>query len=388
MYTPAFFAMSFANLCCMTSYGIFFLFPLYLIDHGGTQADTGLIMGVFALTAVLFRPWASAMVDHWGRKRSYTIGSVVLALIPLAYLPFRGVLDSFYLALLLVRMVHGIAYAVAITAAFTYITDITPLERLNEGIGMFGLSGLVGTAVGPALSEFVIRRSGFGLLFVLAAGISCLGFLAHLPIRESMTKRVRGLRSDSFYAVFSRRKIKMLAVLALLFGFGLSGAGGFVSPFAGELLLPFISIYYIAYSTAAVMTRFFGGRVADRFGEDRVIPYAMAMTGGGLLLLIDLHGSGLLAVSGFLTGCGHGLLYPSLNVFALRNEPVEARGKITGIYTGSIDAGIFIGSVLLGWIGELAGYRVLFAMAGAALFAGLGVLKLFEPYRAVPERHT
>jgi dipeptide/tripeptide permease len=60
----------------------------------------------------------------------------------------------------------------------------------------------------------------------------------------------------------------------------------------------------------------------------------------------------------------------------VRGEPAEVRGKITGIFTGSIDAGAFIGSIILGQIGEWAGFPTLFLAAGVALLLGLGVFRL------------
>jgi dipeptide/tripeptide permease len=61
---------------------------------------------------------------------------------------------------------------------------------------------------------------------------------------------------------------------------------------------------------------------------------------------------------------------------AIRNQPVEIRGKVTGIFTGSIDAGAFSGSILLGYVGKLAGFPTLFFTAGCALLLGFGVFKL------------
>jgi MFS family permease len=61
---------------------------------------------------------------------------------------------------------------------------------------------------------------------------------------------------------------------------------------------------------------------------------------------------------------------------AIRDEPISIRGKITGVFTGSIDAGVFVGSIILGYIGDWAGFRALFLAAGLVILAGLGVYKL------------
>ncbi|UCF57824.1 MAG: MFS transporter [Deltaproteobacteria bacterium] len=375
LYSPAFLIWSIANLFTVSSFGTFFLFPLFITNHGGCKADIGIIMGAFALSSVLCRPWISEMTDRIGRKRSYTIGCLFMSSLPLAYLLFRGDLSNFYLPLLLVRILHGIGLAFCFTSSFTYIADIVPEERLNEGIGMFGVTGLSGLAIGPVIGEIIIQNFGFSIFFLAATGMGVLGLLLHLPLPESYVQASEE-SSLSFFSVLIRRRILTVALLAFLFGFGLSASGGFVSPFAKEKDVAFISLYFICYSSAAVLTRLIGGRLADRVGEERVIPYALILTGAGLFMLIFLGGDVVLGLSGFMSGCGHGFLFPCLNTLAIRNEPVNIRGKINGVFTGGIDAGAFVGSVMLGYIGEWAGFPVLFFAAGLALLIGLGVYKL------------
>lgn len=372
LYSPSFIAFGFANFFTVSSFGAFFLFPLFIKDRGGSESDIGIIMGVFTLASVLCRPWISEMIDRIGRKRSYTIGSLIMTALPFTYLLFRGGLSMFYTPLILVRVIHGVGLALCFTAAFTYIADIIPEARLNEGIGMFGVTGLTGLAIGPLIGEIIIERFGFSIFFVTATAIASLGLMIHLPLKESF-KHGDHSTSSSFFSVLIKRNIFPVAILALVFGIGLAATGNFISPFAKERELPFISLYYICYSSAAILTRIGGGRLADRVGEERIIPYALLLTGGGLMVLIFLSGSTVLAVSGLMSGCGHGFLFPCLNSLVIRNEPIEIRGKITGVFTGGIDAGAFAGSILLGYIGELAGFQALFFAAGLALLLGLGV---------------
>jgi MFS family permease len=315
------------------------------------------------------------MVDKVGRKRSYTMGCLIMSVLPLAYLLFKGDLTGFYFPLLLVRLLHGVGLAICFTAVFTYIVDIVPQGRLNEGVGMFGVSGLTGMAVGPFIAEIIIREFGFSHFFLAAAAMAALGLVFQLPLPETYVQASHE-PPQPFFSLLRRRKILMVALLALLFGFGLAGSGGFVAPFAKERHVLFVSLYYISYSGAAVMTRLFGGRLADRIGEERIIPGALLLAGGGLLILLFLSGPFVLILSGLLFGAGHGFLFPCLNTLAIRNEPVKIRGKITGVFTGSIDTGVFVGSIVLGLIGEWAGFQALFLVAGLCFVAGLGIFRL------------
>jgi predicted MFS family arabinose efflux permease len=47
-----------------------------------------------------------------------------------------------------------------------------------------------------------------------------------------------------------------------------------------------------------------------------------------------------------------------------------------GIFTGSIDSGFFLGSILLGYIGNWFGYPELFLVAGTILLLGFGLSRI------------
>jgi len=380
LFTRTFLTMSAANFFTTSSFGCFFLFPLFVSSLGGSKLDIGIVMGAFSLASVLSRPWISSMIDRIGRKRSYTLGCAIMTALPLSYLLFQQELSRLYPALLLARILHGIGLAFCFTSAFTYMADIIPESRLNEGMAMFGITGLSGMAIGPAIAEVIIRHAGFVPFFLAASGMGAMGFILHLRIPESLFER-SPISSPSFFSVLLRKKTLKVALLAFLFGYALAASGGFVSPYGEEKHLAFVSLYYLAYSGMAVLTRLVGGRLADQWGELRIIPYAMIVTGSGLLLLCFLGGEVILVISGLLSGLGHGFLFPCLTAVAVREVPGVIRGKVTGAFTGSMDAGAFIGSVLLGYIGELAGFPALFLTAGLSLFLGLVLFTFFYKER-------
>lgn len=376
LYTPAFAALYIANLTVVASYAAFFLFPLFITENGGSQQDIGIIMGIFALASALCRPWVAEMVDRFGRKRSYTFGSILMTLLPLLHLPLAGPLSDYYLLLLLLRIVHGIGLAICFTAIFTFIVDLIPEDRLNEGIGIFGTSGLIGLAIGPAITEPILNHFGFSAFFITASALSGLGFLLHLPLRDRHQEQQATMSTGcSFFGLLRQRKLLVSAGLAFVFGFGLAATGNFIAPLAKLRQLGMISLYYLAYSCAAVGIRCFSGRLSDRIGETRVIPWGLGLAAGGLLLVPLIHGPLLLLLCGFIFGIGHGLLFPAINSMAVRNEPYAVRGKVTGIFTGGIDSGVFVGALLLGQIGESFGYTWLFLAAAATVLSGLWVFR-------------
>jgi MFS family permease len=228
--------------------------------------------------------------------------------------------------------------------------------------------------VGPIVGEAALHLFGFSGLFWSAALLGLIGLLLHLPVAESF-RAIDPSQRLPFFVLLRDRHFLVVALLAMLFGFALAAPANFVAPLAAARGIPIVSLFFVAYTSAAVLTRLLGGRLTDRYGERRVIPYALLLTGGGMLLLPLAHSLPVLTAIGFVTGCGHGFLFPAIGALAMRRQPAEIRGRITAIYTGAIDGGTFIGALLLGYIGAGAGLPALFTTAGLVLWLGLGMMR-------------
>jgi MFS family permease len=368
LYTPAFWAMALANLCHTASFSAFFLLPLYVLEEGGSQGDVGMVMGIFSMASAVCRPWISSMIDRIGRKRSYTLGSILMLTAPLLYLGLHDPLGTYYPLFILLRLMHGVGLAICFTAVFTFMADILPQGRLNEGIGMFGISGLLGIALGPILAEATLARYGFTGLFLVAGSLAATALLAHQPLQESHTRHTSTTdRHVSFFGLLKREKFIVVGLLSLMFGVGLAATGSFVAPLAEARGLGYISIYFFCYSGGAIAVRFVSGKLADEVGERAILPYGIFLYIAGILVLPFTYSALLLCVAGALSGIGHGLLFPLLNTMAVRDEPGNLRGKATGIFTGGIDTGIFAGSLILGYIGDWFGLNILFFCAGLCM---------------------
>ncbi len=370
LYTRQFLIIWIANFFSVTNLSTFFLFPLFITARGGNKVDIGIMMGVMTLSSVLSRPLVSEMIDKFGRKRSYFIGTIINTVIPALHILFQGQISDFYIPLLALRIVHGVGLGICFTATLTYVSDIIPKERMNEGLGMFGVTALVAMAAGPTLAEPIIRNFGFSAYFLFISGLGLSALSLQFLIPETYVRGASTDQSLSFFAVLKRKKVFSIAIMSAFFGTGISTQGGFVAPYIQHLGLTNISIFFIAYSTTAVLTRIFGSRLADRVGEENIIPWAFLISAFGYLTLIYVESSWFLIVPGFIAGCGHGFIFPCLNALAIRDEPIQIRGKISGIFTGAMDGGMFMGSIASGYIGEWFGFAPIFVTTFGVLAAG------------------
>ena len=363
--------LSLANFLMIAGVGCSLVYPLFLLHFGGTKSDIGILMGVMSLASVLCRPLISELIDRFGRSRCYMGGCLVMASVNFLHLFLQSPIDVTFMVLMGMRLLFGIGFALAMVAALTWASDLIPATRFNEGIGLFGAVGLMGMAVGPMVAEGIIYRFGFPAMFTSAGLIFTLTLLVSRWVNDTYLLAPVPAR-ESFFQTLGNPRLLRITLIALCFGVGFAAHGSFVAPYARSLNL-FAATYFLAYSAAAIAARLSIGRVADRIGETRLIPIALIFTGVGFTSLIWVHSPMGLCLSGLVTGTGQGVLFPSMLALAIRPFAAHNRGKANGVFTGGVDGGIFIGAVLLGYIGEHWGYCALFAMAGTALFTGLAL---------------
>jgi len=371
LFTGSFLLLLAGSLMLHTGVGVFFLFPLFVLEIGGNKADIGILMGAMSLAAVCGRPWISGLVDRIGRKNCLVTSCLLLITVSVIHLFFIGPIAQTFAILMILRLIFGAGVALSIVASLTLAADLVPASRLTEGIGYFGITPMVGFAIGPVVGESLIHQWGFNALFYTGLAIFMAALLTLLPLRDQFTRTINTAVGD-FFKALQIPLVWRMTVICLCFGVAFAAHSSFVAPFAQKNALS-VSAYFASYSAAAILARISGGYFANRFGEIRVMPAALVIGGIGFLCLIGVSTTTGLMGTGFLAGMGHGLLFPSL--FAVTIYPIEAgnRGKVNGALTGGFDAGTFIGALVMGQLGEIYGFSIIFGMAAAFIVLGLGI---------------
>ncbi|GAB6906903.1 MFS transporter [Desulfosarcina cetonica] len=362
-----------------TGMGVFFLFPLYVLDIGGSKADIGILMGAMSLAAVCGRPMVSELVDRIGRKPSLVIASLLLMLVSVIHLFIDGSINQAFPLLLVLRLMFGVGLALCVVASLTMAADLVPASRLTEGIGYFGITPLVGIALGPVVAEGMVHQWGFNAIFFIGLAFFIAALLSLMPLRDRFTPAAGTVPGNSkFFQVLRIPIVWRMSVICLCFGLAFAAHSSFVAPFAQKNALS-VSSYFAAYSGSAVLARILCGYLVNRFGEIRIMPVALVMGGIGFLCLIGVSTTAGLMGTGFLAGMGHGLLFPSLIAVTIRPIRADNRGNVNGVLTGGFDAGVFIGALVMGQLGELFGFWIIFVTAATAIFLGLAIFLIIRP---------
>ena len=90
---------------------LFAVLPLFVVQElHGAESQVGLIMGAFALAAVLTRPLSGQLVSIWSRKSGLSLGTFIYFLAPALYTLVGSVP-----VMLGLRFFHGIGIAIYTT---------------------------------------------------------------------------------------------------------------------------------------------------------------------------------------------------------------------------------------------------------------------------------
>lgn len=321
--------------------------PLYVTGTlGGTERTAGWMTTIYTVAACASRPVNGVLTDRIGRRKLMALGSLLFCAACLT-----GVLIPSLLMLGFCRLLMGIGYSAASTANNTASTDIIPASRLSEGIGYFGMSQSVASAVGPALGSVAIALVGNRSSLLVSGGAAALALLLSIPIRyETSPAYHRPARQDKQRGGFFERT----AILPSLFQ-GMSlflisclmcfmtlyiVSRGFPSTIAGSF---FAVASVVIIAVRLLFSRWMNHRPAVYF----LIPGYLLLIAVCVLLPQVNSAAGFLC-AGALYGAAHGTIWMTLGSAAVNQAPPERRGAANATFYFAFDAAIGLGAAFWG----------------------------------------
>lgn len=171
--------------------------PAYLTSLGGAEHKE-LIISIFTLTAMISRPFSGKLADTIGRVPVMILGAVVCFICSLIY-PILTTVSGF----LLLRLAHGFSTGFSPTGISAYISDIIPVQKRGEAMGMMGTAGTVGMAAGPAIGGAIANNFGLNTMFYCSSLFAVISIVILLGIKETLQQK-QSLSFFLFQPSFSR----------------------------------------------------------------------------------------------------------------------------------------------------------------------------------------
>jgi len=377
-------------------YGKTFAGDIQAIGHffGIQMSPEGLVIAalfsVYSLMQLLFSPLWGRLSDRYGRRVILLInmaGTVVSFVI-------FGLAGSL-LVLFISRIVQGIAGA-KIATAQAYIADVTTSEDRAKGMGLIGAGLGLGFVFGPAISGILISLEGsilsirwmqallHGNIYALpgyfAAALGMVNLvLAYFLLpeperhRSSVNQELYKSRLNASYIkdALSNPRIGLLLLILLL---ATTAFSAMESTFAlwGEAALGIhekMNSYIFAYIGVLIALNqgMIVGKLARRYGENKLIIIGTSCMGLGLLLIPFSPSITVLLLILILLAFGSGLNTPSLQSLISQASAAEDVGGVMGVSQSAGSLARIIGPLIGGWMFDLLGIRYPFFIGAAIM---------------------
>jgi MFS family permease len=337
--------------------------PRFVEDElGGGGVAVGVSVGAFSLAAAVLRPFAGRLGDLRGRRILVVGGSALFGVSVLTY----TVADSLPL-LIAARLVTGIGEAAMWVGAATAIQDMAPDDRRGEAASYFSVALYAGLALGPALGETVLDRSGFSSVWIVAGVLALVAAVLGWATPEAPSHELQPFRLLHPTAV-PPGFVLFLGLLPFV------GFSAFLSLYGPEVQVDDVAPFFVLYGGLVLVIRIVGARLPDQLGWRRASTVALSVLGGaGVLLGVWASSAGVWAATLGLA-LGMSLLFPALFASMVSAVPASERGQAVGTFSVFFDLASGIGPPVLGLVVTLGSYRAAFATAGLCALGGLILL--------------
>ena len=356
------------------------LLPFYALRFGAPPQEVTLLLAIYSLMQLFAAPLWGRLSDRVGRRPVLMIS---MAASVLAYL-WIGSATAMWM-LFTARALAG-ACAGNIAAAQAYIADITKPEERAKGMGLIGAAFGLGFIIGPALGGLLAGNNpataDIETPAWVAAGLSFLalwGVILFLP--ESLPADLRGMHGGSrsrLKAIWNVLGRPVLSRLILIFFLVILAFAGMESTFAlwaieqfgwGPGQVGYVFAYVGVLS--AILQGGLIGRLARRFGEERLLLCGLALIGTGLLAMLFAHSIPRLAFAVSALALGMGLTQPSLNSLISRRAGREEQGEVLGVSQSVGSLSRVLGPAVAGFLFAQFGRNAAFFWGGVLVFGAL-----------------
>ncbi len=178
----------------------------------------------YLLVFAVVLPATGWIADHFGYKRTYTMG---LALFTLGSLLCS--LSWNETALIVFRVVQGAGGGFLMPVGMAIVTREFPPERRGVALGFWGIAAAASVSLGPTLGGFLIDNFAWHSIFDINVPVGIVGIFATMAIqREYKTETTRSFDTIGFLSVST-----FLTALLIALSDGDAGwnTGGWTSPF-------------------------------------------------------------------------------------------------------------------------------------------------------------
>ena len=351
------------------------LMPSYLSEVFGADKQTiGIVLSGYTLTALMIRSLSGFLVDSFPRRIVLMTSYFLFALC------FGGYLVAGSLLLFaIVRTLHGAPFGATTVANSTVAIDVLPSARRAEGIGYYGLSNNIATAISPTVALLLFDRfQSYDMLFWVALLTSLLGLwsTSQVKMRERDIQRDhRPLSLDRFILIKGWRE--GIAMICYAFSYGVLAT--YIAIYGKEELgiTGGTGLFFMLLAIGLILSRLVGSRTLRQGKVTQNATVGTAISLFGYLLFAAVHNPWGYYGAALIIGLGNGHMFPAFQTMFINLAENSQRGTANSTLLVSWDIGIGLGTLVGGIVAEHVGYSAAFWTAWGVNVAGVAIYNLF-----------
>lgn len=332
-----------------------------------SDVEIGSVAALGSLTGVLAFPLVGALNDRFGRKPFVLLGSLLMIVGAWAMLYVSQVGALLYL----LRVVHGVAFALVFNSATTLVSDEAPHALLGSALAVFGSSLLATHALAPAAAELLANHYGWPSVFWFSTLLALLSVMATLRVSEAPRKAEGKAELLGVWPLLKQPRTRRVVLIIAAAGASFGSVFTFHQPYALSLGMEHVSGFFISYAVCALIARLWLMGLLRDVERRQLSAYSMLFYAAAVACTAWLR-PGVLEAVGAIMGIAQGMFYPLFNALALEGVELRQRGSMMALYHGGFNGGIAVALLAGGAITSRFGYPSLF-MLSALVTASAGL---------------
>lgn len=282
------------------------------------------------------------------------------ALVGLGSLEILFSLSNSYLALISIRALQGLIIPALLTSLMSYISYISPKEKIQQSIGVYIASTIFGGFIGRMLSGYVTDMLGWRVFFFTLGVCLILSFFALRYLQEDMKLNMEKPKFSQIKDVLKQKSFLSIYMVMFCIFFVFQGVLNFI-PFwlnslSNDVSTTKVGLVYAGYVVGIVISlrvmqiiKFFGSEV-----KTMMVGTFIYFLGIQTFLISSYQ----VIFWGMFVFCAGMFIVHSVASGYINKLAEKNKGISNGLYISFYYAGGVIGSFLPGIIYQYFGWNV------------------------------
>ncbi|MHC1681954.1 MAG: MFS transporter [Clostridiaceae bacterium] len=338
--------------------------PLFAVSIGASTVEIGVIKGISGIGAIIMVLPSGFLVDHFGSKKLYVLGSIVSAATVILL-----VFSTMPKLVMLAMAFQGLANSLRFTSLNAAFFDNLKKIGMSKAGWYRGSMSIGLTFLGPLAGGYFLTILDYKSIFYMVAVLTLLPIISLIPLIKNEVNEIKNNETNFNYLeqlkefkVILKDRILKETILAE----GLSTA-------CFSSFLTFIVVYAVNYlrlspryaswlvileGTSYILIVFLCGRLLLIYSNRNLYLTSFGIMMVGLGLIAISKNIVIITIGIIVLGIGTGIL--NLVTYSNLSEVRSKKGKVSSLLSASTSIGSTFGPMFSGAIGQLFGYRSIF----------------------------